>query len=397
MNPTDRSVPLLQTTWTDPVTGKQGFLVVHSLVSAIATGGIRMRAGCRLSEVADLARGMAVKTAVFELPVGGAKGGIDCDPKDPAARGVLQRFLQAMRPWLSAHWVTAEDLGVPQDLLDEVFREVGMDQSFHAAICRSPDPAATLRRVRDGLNAVVDGGYLLGDVIGGYGVAQACLGVADARLWEHAATTVVVQGIGTMGGSAAWYLHEAGMRVVAVADAVGTLVDPAGLDIPALLQLRDRYGEIDRQQVPAHIQRLPRGEVLSVEADILIPAAVSYAITPDAVMTLGARVVVEAANVATTDEAETMLAAREIPVIPDFVANAGAAAWAWWLLLGRVDADPQSSFTLLRHEMRTRIAPLISGWDTARVPPRQLALQLADQWTQLRPETDDGRLSLTIP
>jgi glutamate dehydrogenase (NAD(P)+) len=268
-----------------------------------------------------------------------------------------------------------------------------MDQSFHAAISRSPDPEATLRRVRDGLNAVVDGGYLLGDVIGGYGVAQACLGVADARLWEHAATTVAVQGIGTMGGSAAWYLHEAGMRVVAIADAVGTLADPAGLDIPALLQLRDRYGEIDRNRVPAHVRQSPRGDILTVDADIFIPAAVSYAITPDAAMTLGARVVVEAANVATTEEAEAMLAARDIAVIPDFVANAGAAAWAWWLLLGRVNADPQSSFTLLRHEMRARIAPLISGWDSTRVPPRQQALHLATR----RPEPDDGRLSLTIP
>jgi glutamate dehydrogenase (NAD(P)+) len=75
------------------VTGAHGHLVVHTLVSGLATGGTRMRAGCTLSEVEDLARGMAAKTATFDLPVGGAKGGIDFDPKDPRARGVLEPVL----------------------------------------------------------------------------------------------------------------------------------------------------------------------------------------------------------------------------------------------------------------------------------------------------------------
>src|SRR5690606_18927591 len=126
--------PFLRLTWTDPMTGAHGYLVVHTLVGDLATGGTRMRAGCTMSEVEDLARGMAAKTAVFDLPVGGAKGGIDFDPKDPRAVDVLQRFCQAMRPWLNAHWVTAEDLGVPQHLLDEVFERLGLHQSFHAAI-----------------------------------------------------------------------------------------------------------------------------------------------------------------------------------------------------------------------------------------------------------------------
>ncbi|MGH8922645.1 MAG: Glu/Leu/Phe/Val dehydrogenase dimerization domain-containing protein, partial [Actinomycetes bacterium] len=109
--------PLMRLTWTDPVTGAHGYLVVHSLVSGIATGGTRMRAGCTMGEVEDLARGMANKTATFNLPVGGAKGGVDFDPKDPRAFGVLTRFCEFLRPWLDARWVTAEDLGVPQHLI----------------------------------------------------------------------------------------------------------------------------------------------------------------------------------------------------------------------------------------------------------------------------------------
>lgn len=369
--------PLLRLTWTDPVTGCRGYLIVHTLVNTLATGGTRMRAGCTMTEVEDLARGMANKTATFNLPVGGAKGGIDFDPKDPRAFEVLERFCTAMRPWLDAHWVTAEDLGVPQHLIDEVFAKLGLGQSYHAAISRAADPERTLRRVQAGLNAPVPGGLLLGDVIGGYGVAQACLGVAAS--WERpaAGTTVAIQGIGTMGGGAAWYLHEAGVRVVAVADAAGTLHDPEGLDIPALLDLRDAYGEIDRSRVPEHVARLPREAIVSTPADIFVPAAISYAITERNVAEVAAKVVIEAANAATTPVAEAALSAREIPVIPDFVANAGAAAWAWWLLLGEVGADPADSFLRLRTEMQARIALLMGSWEMDRIPPRATGLRLA--------------------
>src|SRR5699024_8049789 len=138
--PAPSATPPEQFTWTDPVTGATGYLVIDSLVGGLATGGTRMRPGCTLAEVADLARAMSTKTAAFGLPVGGAKGGIDFEPKDDRAPGVLERFYAAMLPWLDHHWVTAEDLGVPHQRLDEVFARLGLDHSFHAAIGRSADP-----------------------------------------------------------------------------------------------------------------------------------------------------------------------------------------------------------------------------------------------------------------
>lgn len=367
--------------WVDPVTGAHGYLVVHTLVCGIATGGTRMRAGCTRDEVADLARGMATKTAAFGLPVGGAKGGVDFDPKDPRAFGVLTRFFEQMRPWLDGHWVTAEDLGVTQQLIDEAFEEIGLSQSFHAAITRSPDPSATLERVHAGLGVMTDG-LPLGDIIGGYGVAQACLGVAEGFGWPVTETEVTIQGIGTMGGGAAWYLQEAGAKVTAVADARGTLFDPAGLDVHALLELRDVYGEIDRSQVPAGVQQLDRDAILGITADIFVPAAVSYAIREDNVEGVAARVVVEAANAASTWAAEDALVARGVAVVPDFIANTGAAAWAWWLLQGQVGTDPEDSFRRLSTEMRSKVAVLAEHWLTERIPMRQTAFNLAS--TNLR-------------
>ncbi|MGC5616734.1 Glu/Leu/Phe/Val dehydrogenase dimerization domain-containing protein [Georgenia sp. Z1491] len=363
--------------WTDPVTGVRGFLVVHNLVGGLATGGTRMRAGCTIDEVADLARGMSLKTAAFGLPVGGAKGGIDLDPHDPRATDVLERFCTAMLPWLDEHWVTAEDLGVTQATIDEAFARLGLEQSYHAAIGRSAAPDRALRRVQAGLAARTPDGLLLGEIIGGYGVAQACLAALTAAGTEPTAATVAVQGVGTMGGGAAWYLHLAGARVVAMADAAGTLYRADGLDVPALLDLRDDYGEIDRSRIPDDVLQLDRDVVLDVAADVLVPAAVSYAIRADNADRVAARVVVEAANAGLTPDAEATLTARGIPVVPDFVANAGAAAWAWWLLQGQVGTDPADSFDRLGTEMRAKVGQLLEEWFGSGVPPRRTALGIA--------------------
>src|SRR5699024_12764079 len=107
----------------------------------------------------------------------------------------------------------------------------------------------------------------------------------------------------------------------------------------------------DALPISDDVAQLPREAVLSMETDILVPAAISYAISAENVDTVSARVVVEAANTGVLPEAEAALTAREILVIPDFVANAGAAAWAWWLLLGEVGLDPYDTFGRRRRRM----------------------------------------------
>ncbi len=382
------ATPLSCTVWNDTETEATGWLVIRSIVADAFSGGIRMRLGCNQPEVADLAHTMALKAAVFDLPAGGAKGGINFNPQDSRAHGVLRRYVEHFKPWLQTRWVTAEDYGNPQWVIDEVFDEAGLWQSFYAAIRRSGDPQKTLKRVRDGLRAPVPGGYQLGDVIGGFGVAQACQGVANAWNAEPKELTAAVQGAGTMGGGAAYYLDEAGVKVVALSDAKGTLYHPKGLDVPTLLKLRNRFGEIDRSRVPTKLQVSEQGDaVLSYDVDLLVPAAASYAITLDNVVKVNARAIVEAANAAILPRAELMLAARQIPVIPGFVANAGAVAWAWWLLLGNVDDDPEKTFSMVRKEMLDKVGDLMGSGTM----PQAAAYQLADR------QRLDKRRTFTVP
>src|SRR2546428_7224074 len=170
--------PFLEIVWTDPVTGRKGYAVIDRLVNGSAGGGPRMRAGVTLEEVRRLARTMSVKNGAVNIPGGGAKGGLDCDPHDPGARAMLTRYVQAMRPLLETYWGTAEDLGTTQDLLDEVFAEVGLGSSVVAALRRSGDAGAAGKRLADGL-AIRVGGVGLGDTVGGFGVAEAAAAAAE--------------------------------------------------------------------------------------------------------------------------------------------------------------------------------------------------------------------------
>lgn len=371
--------PFLRVRWTDPVTGTKGYVVIDRLVGGIATGGTRMRAGCTLSEVEDLARGMSYKTGALNIPVGGAKGGLDYDPFAPGARDVLRRFVDGVRPLLETYWVTAEDLGIPQALLDSVFEEAGLGMSLHAALARSENPERTLRRVRDAFSTEVEG-IAMPDVIGGFGVAEAVGAAIEHLGWSAQDTRAVVQGFGSMGGSTARYLARQGVRVVGVADAKGVITNRrSGVEVERLLGSRSAYGEIDRSALGRSDEELPLEEWLSVEAEVLVPAAVSYAITADNCDLVNAKLIAEAANVPVTPEAERKLLGRSVAVIPDFIANAGAVGWAWWTLFGDVSADPQDSFEKLSSEMRSVVGELMRAWKAGEGSPRQVAKEISQR------------------
>lgn len=371
--------PLLRFTWSDPQGPATGYVVVDRLVCGIATGGLRTRAGCTVEEVEDLAREMSLKTALYQLPVGGAKGGLDYPSDAPDAADVRERFLLAIKPMLDATWATAGDLGTPQVLLDESFVRAGLGtSSMRAGVRRTDEPEVTEERVAR-LFAETEDGQLVSDLIGGYGVAEAALEAAGPLGLEGSTTRAVVQGFGTMGGSTAMYLHRAGVRVVAVADAAGLIVNgERGLDIPALMAARDRAGIIDRSALQPDDEQRSNESWLDVDAEILVPAATSYAIDEQNCDRVRARLIVEAANVPVTPKAEDILVERGVVVVPDFVANAGAAAWAWWVLFDAVQG-PQDAREMLRAHIRPVVAELMKRWAEGAPSLRTSAHAMADR------------------
>jgi len=372
------SEPRLRVIWTDPVTGRKGYAVIDRWVNGLAGGGTRMRAGVTLEEVERLARTMSYKNGAFNLPGGGAKGGLDIDPEDPEARGMLSRYVRAMRPLYRSGWGTAEDLGVTQDLLDQVFAEQGVGMTVQALLDRSGDPEAARRRISDALAVEVEG-IGLADCIGGYGVAEAAAAAAEHRGWDLSRLRAVVQGFGSMGGSTARYLQRLGVKVVAVVDVRGMVLNPRGLDVEGLLRSRSPLGEVDRRALRPEDERAPGDGWLEVEAEILVPAAVADVITTDNADRVRAGLVVEAANIPTPPAARRRLHQRGVTVIPDYVANGAANAWWWWTILGVIGADPDQAFQQVARVMRETVGRTLELAEARGISPAEAADQLAMQ------------------
>ena len=373
----------LELTWTDDETGVPGYVVIDRLSRGVAGGGLRMRKGVTLDEVRDLARGMTLKDPVLwqegdrYVPFGGAKGGIDCDPYDPRAREILGRWARAMKPLLDVCFATGEDFGVRQDVIDEVFEENGLEPSAHAGYALVPDGEAAAKAREDLAWSVDVDGVPLPELVGGYGVAEAALAALEHRGIPAAEARAVVQGFGSMGGAAARYLARAGVRVVGIADREGLLHNPDGLDVETLLLTRDAFGVMDRSTLRPGDVELPREDWLALDAEVLVPAAMSYVITAADVDRIRAGIVVEAANVATLVDAEEELRGRGTVVVPDFVANCGTNQWWWWVVFGDVEPTAESAFTTLRSRMRPVVHRVLERADAEGVAPRTAATEIS--------------------
>ncbi|MGW4054109.1 Glu/Leu/Phe/Val dehydrogenase dimerization domain-containing protein [Streptomyces sp. NPDC004779] len=372
------ATPLISLTWTDHVTGRPGYLVVDRLVRGVASGGLRMREGCGAEEVAGLARGMTMKEALHYdptaryVPLGGAKGGIDCDPRSPEAYGVLVRYLRAMRPYVERLWTTGEDLGLTQETVDRAMAEAGIDSSVQAVFPLLEDEAAARKRLADAFAVEVDG-IGLDALVGGLGVAESVLVALDRAGRAYEGTRVSVQGFGTMGAATARFLSRAGLTVVAVADVRGTVVNPDGLDVEALIASRDAHAGVDRAALRPGDREEPGDAWLAVDAEVLVPAAVSYAIGAADQERIRARWIAEAANMPVLPEAEAALAARGVTVLPDVVVNSCTNAWWWWTLFGDVEADADQAFARVRGAMRALTGAVLDRAEADGVLPRAAA------------------------
>ncbi|MFF3638558.1 Glu/Leu/Phe/Val dehydrogenase dimerization domain-containing protein [Streptomyces sp. NPDC002250] len=372
------AAPLMSLVWTDHVTGRRGFLVVDRLVRGVASGGLRMRAGCTLEEVTGLARGMTMKEALHYdpaaryVPLGGAKGGIDCDPRDPAAYGLLVRYLRAMRPYIESCWTTGEDLGLSQDLVDRAAAEAGLVSTVQAVFPLLDDEPAARARLADAFAVRVDG-IGLDELAGGCGVAESVLAALDRDSVPYRGTRVAVQGLGTMGGATARFLARAGLTVVAVADVKGTVANPDGLDVEALIAARDAYGTLDRSALRPADRELPGDAWLAADAEVLVPAAVSYAVDAAGQERITARWVAEAANMPVLPEAERLLAARGVTVLPDVVVNSATNAWWWWTLFGDVGPNADEAFAHIRRSMRALTGTVLDRARADGTTPRAAA------------------------
>lgn len=318
----------------DTKTGMKGVLVIDNTARGIGKGGTRMLPTVSVREIARLARVMTWKWAGVDLFYGGAKAGIQADPQSPYKEEILRAFVRRLSNEVPAEYVFGLDMGLTED------------------------DAAIINDELGDRGAAVGTPYELGGIpydklgITGYGVAEV-VDQAAVRIGLEG-RRVALQGFGAVGHAAAARLHTLGYSVVSISTAAGALHDPAGLDVPLLLQLREDRGDTLVDALPQ--LRIEPGSELLVDADIAVPAALQDVITVNNAADIKARLLVEGANLPTSPDAQALLHRRGVTVIPDFVANAGGVVSAAFAMDARYSAfrpETEQIFTTVSAKLRT--------------------------------------------
>jgi len=314
-----------------------GYRVQHNHARGPFKGGLRFHPSVQLNEVRALAQLMTWKTALVDIPFGGAKGGITVDPTELTEEEVetlTRRFTQKLAPVLGEHEdIPAPDINTNPQVMAWIFDEYSKSHGHTPAVVTGKP--IELGGSRGRLEAT------------GYGVAfitgKAC---ADLSIpLEHA--RIVIQGFGNVGSHTALRLHAMGARIVAISDVFGGLYCDEGIDIPAAVQ---HVKENGRLQGLDGARPVDNTDLLALPCDVLIPAAMEGAIHCDNVDDVHAHLLVEAANMPVTHMASDKLRERGVVVVPDILANAGgviASYFEWVQNIQRFPWDEDKVFSLM--------------------------------------------------
>jgi len=295
-----------------------GYRVQHNISRGPGKGGLRYSASVDVDEVRALAMWMTWKCAVVDVPYGGAKGGVTIDPRQHSQaelERVTRRYTSEIMPIIGPERdIMAPDIGTDEQTMAWVMDTYSVNLGYTIPAVTTGKPLAV-------------GGSLGRPTATSRGVvhaATAALADAGVRLDEVSAA---VQGFGKVGSHAARFLHEAGTRVVAVSDEHGGVRASDGLDVPSLLRHVQQTGTVTGY--PGG-EPITNAELLALDVDVLIPAAVEGVLDEETAARVKARWVVEAANGPTTTEGDRVLADRGVVVVPDILANAGGVVVSYF-------------------------------------------------------------------
>ncbi len=344
-------------------TGMKGVLVIDNTARGIGKGGTRMSPTVTAGEIARLARVMTWKWASVDLFYGGAKAGVVGDPASADKEAVLRAFARALHNEVPREYVMGLDMGLTEDDAAIIQDELG----DRGAAVGTPEHLGGVAYDRIGVT--------------GHGVAETADAAALHLGIPLAGARVSLQGFGAVGSAAARRFAELGATIVAVSTAQGTVHDPDGLDVAELLAGRREHGDAFVTRHRGGGTTAPGAE-LTVDCDILVPAALQDVIDDGIARQVKARLVVEGANLPTTPGAQTLLAGRGVTVVPDFVANAGGVVAAAFAMDARYSGfRPQTDtiFTTVSTRLRANAAAVLDEAARQGVTPHTAGRRLAEQ------------------
>lgn len=294
-----------------------GYRAQHNDAVGPTKGGIRFHPDVTEKEVKALSIWMSLKCGIVDLPYGGGKGGIVCDPRTMSFRE-LERLSRGYVRAVSQIVGPTKDIPAPDVFTNSQIMAWMMDE--YSRIDEFNNPGFITGK------PIVLGGSHGRESATAKGVTICIEEAAKKRGIDLEGARVVVQGFGNAGSFLSKFLHEAGAKVVGISDAYGALYDPEGLDIDYLLDRRDSFGTV----TTLFKNTITNKELLELECDILVPAAVQNQITKENAHNIKADIIVEAANGPTTMEATNILTERGKLLVPDVLASAGGVTVSYF-------------------------------------------------------------------
>lgn len=333
-----------------PKTGLKAIVVVDNTALGPSIGGVRVSPSITAVEVARLARTMTLKNSISGLPHGGGKAGIIADHNDAKKELYFRDFAIQIKALLE--YIPGPDMGSDEQamgwIFEEIKRAVGLPEKM--------------------------GGLPL-DKLGatGFGVAECAEISCPFAGLEINGSRVAIQGFGSVGKAAAKFLSKKDAILVAASDTKGTIHNPNGLDVKALIETKDSTGSVINHKKGSVSK--PE-EIFSIDCEILIPAATPDVIHKDNVQGIKAKMVLQGANIPATKEAEEILHKRGIIAVPDFIANAGGVIMAAMEYAKKTEKE---AFEAISHRIKTNTKLILEKSKKENLLPRQVAEEIAKE------------------
>ena len=336
----------------------QGYRIQHSTSRGPAKGGIRFHPDVSADEVRALAAWMTFKCAVVNIPYGGGKGGVVCDPTkltENEIRAITRRYTAAIAPLIGPEQdIPAPDVGTNAAVMGWIMDTYSMlkGHCIHGVVTGKPLELGGAH----GRNDATGRGVMF--------TTHNILGKLDI---SAEGTTVAVQGAGNVGSVTAKLLYQSGMKVVAISDVSGGIYNPEGLDIPAILA----YLAADRRNLLKDFNEegtihISNEELLELDVTVLIPAALENQINADNADKIKAKLIVEAANGPVASEADPVLTEKGILIVPDILANAGGVVVSYFEWVQNIQSVSWTEDEVNNKLREIMDAAFASVWDLAQ-------------------------------
>ena len=361
--------------WKDSKTDAKGWIVINSLRGGAAAGGTRMHPNVTKEEVLALAKTMEVKFTVSGPAIGGAKSGINFNPKDKRKKDVLHRWFTAAKPLLKSYYGTGGDMNI--DEVEEVIpicreKEIyfpleGVINGHHKK--NDIEKKHIINQLTEGVPLIVTSKeltpnqkkkYSVGDLITGYGVSESIIHYYNIYGGVLKGKKVIIQGWGNVAGAAAYYLAQAGAIIVGIIDINGGIINQNGYNLDDIkLFLEKRTSNFLEAENMIPFEKINK-EIWSIGAEIFVPAAASRLVSKDQLTTLienGLEVISAGANVPFADKEIffgpiSKFADKKLSVIPDFIANCGMARAFSYLMEDNIKISDKSIFKAVSNTIK---------------------------------------------